>query len=148
MAKRIYILAIISLFVISAGAAYAENDLNQPVASQPMEKTKDRASRAMNNILYGPMEIPKNIDETKTKGTPIPGCSTKTRSGVERGIARFVGGVWQLATFWYSDPGCVTSTKSTAQPAKQVSAKPAPAVSAAIVAEPAQEGTEPSAGIK
>ncbi len=76
-----------------------------------MEKTKDRASRAMNNILYGPVEVPKNLDETKTKGTAIDRCTTKTKTGVERGIARIVGGVWQLATFWYSDPGCVTSTK-------------------------------------
>ena len=111
MIKRILILAIVSLFILSTIGAYAA-DTNQPTI-QPIEKTKDRASRAMNNLLYGPVEVPKNIDETKTKGTKIDRTTEKTRTGVERGIARIVGGAWQLATFWYSDPGCVTSSKTS-----------------------------------
>lgn len=109
MLKKFITSAIVTIFILSAIGAYAAESIDQPTI-KPIEKTKDRASRAMNNILYGPVEVPKNIDETKTKGAKIDRCTEKTRSGVERGIARIVGGVWQLATFWYSDPGCVTSS--------------------------------------
>lgn len=108
MFKKIMVLAIVSQFIFSTLGLC---DSSQPTA-QPLEKTKDRLSRGMNNILYGPTEVPKNLDETKTKGTKIDRCSEKTRSGVERGIARLVGGVWQIATFWYSDPDAVTSTEA------------------------------------
>lgn len=111
MFKKIILLAIVSVFIFSTIGVYA-SDLNQPTI-QPMEKTKDRASRAMNNIFYGPVEMPANIDQTKTKGTSVAKCQPRTKSGFERGIARVFTGVWQLATFWYSDPGCVTSSKSS-----------------------------------
>lgn len=117
MLKKIVVLAIVSLFIFSTLGLYADQSSSQPTA-QPMEKTKDRVSRGMNNILYGPTEVPKNIDETNTKGTKLDRCSEKTRTGVERGIARVVAGVWQLATFWYSDPGAVTSTKKAATATK------------------------------
>lgn len=118
MIRYVFIILFSIGFIFSAIAIYAES--TQIKTAQPLdvptissqEKTKDRASRAMNNILYGPLEVPKNIDETGTKGTAIDNCSQKTKSGVERGIARVVTGAWQLATFWYSDPGCVTSSKS------------------------------------
>lgn len=114
MTKKIIFLAIVTIFIFSTIGIYAaettSTPLNQPT-SKAMEKTKDRMSRAINNIFYGPMEIPNNLDETKTKGTPMDRCTAKTRSGVERGIARVVTGIWQVATFWYSDPGCVTSSK-------------------------------------
>lgn len=109
MTKKIIAIAIVSIFIFSAIGSYAATDTAQPTA-QPMEKTKDRLSRGMNNLLYGPTEVPQNIDETKTKGTKIDRCTEHTKSGVERGIARIVGGVWQLATFWYSDPGYETSS--------------------------------------
>jgi hypothetical protein len=91
------------------GAYAGETALNQPLA-KPYENTKDRASRSMNNLFYGPTEMPDNINDTKTKGEAMDRCIPKTKSGFERGIARMVSGAWQLATFWYSDPGCVTST--------------------------------------
>ena len=113
MTKKVFSLALVTLFLVSTLGAYAaetsSKSIDQPTIPTT-ESTKDRASRAMNNILYGPLETPKNIDETNTKGTQIDRCIPKTKSGVERGIARVVGGIWQLATFWYSDPGCVTST--------------------------------------
>ncbi|MFH1863848.1 MAG: hypothetical protein ABIJ85_02995 [bacterium] len=68
-----------------------------------LEKTKDRLNKGMNNIFIGQIETPDNINESKTKGTNVADCTDKTKSGVERAIARFVGGVWQLGTFWYSD---------------------------------------------
>ena len=108
--KKIAVIMIAALFVFSAIGAYAaETALNQPLA-KPYDKTKDRMSRAMNNIFYGPTEVPGNLSDTKTKGEAMDRCIPKTKAGVERGIARLVGGVWQIATFWYSDPGCVTST--------------------------------------
>ena len=103
MIKNVLILVIVAVFAFSTMALYAESSTQQPTA-QPMEKTKDRASRAMNNILYGPVEVAANLTETQTKGTKVDRCSEKTRDGVERGIARMVGGIWQLATFWYSEP--------------------------------------------
>lgn len=103
MLKNVFILALVSLIAFSAAAVYADQNTNQPTAA-PLEKTKDRASRAMNNIFYGPVEVPANLDETKTKGTKMDRCSEKTRTGVERGLARMGAGIWQLATFWYSDP--------------------------------------------
>lgn len=118
MTKKLICLLIVSVFIFSAAGVYgaqkasktpAVNPIDQPTVSTT-DKTKDRASRAMNNIFYGPMETASNINETNTKGTAIDDCTQKTRSGVERGIARVFAGVWQLATFWYSDPGCVTST--------------------------------------
>jgi len=110
MAKKAITLAIVSIFLLGTVGAYAGELSSKPTA-QPLEKTKDRVSRAMNNMLCGPVEVPNNINETGSKGTMLDRCSTKTRSGVERGIARLFTGVWQLATFWYSEPDCVTSTK-------------------------------------
>ena len=116
MTKKVFSLAIVTIFLLSTLGAYAAETASKST-DQPTipttESTKDRASRAMNNILYGPLETPKNIDQTNTKGTQIDRCIPKTKSGVERGIARVVGGIWQLATFWYSDPGCVTSSSQT-----------------------------------
>jgi len=108
--KKIAVIFIAALFILSTMGAYAaETALNQPLA-KPYDKTKDRMSRAMNNIFYGPAEIPNNMTASGTKGEAMERCTPKTKTGVERGIARMVGGVWQIATFWYSDPGCVTST--------------------------------------
>ncbi|MFA5147397.1 MAG: hypothetical protein WC515_08480 [Candidatus Omnitrophota bacterium] len=115
MAKKLFVMAIVSIFICSTlGICNAESTTSQPTVP-PVEKTKDRLSRGMNNLLYGSLEVPSNIDETKTKGTQMDRCSTKTRSGVERGIARIFAGVWQLATFWYSDPGCVTSASEASK---------------------------------
>ena len=117
MLKNVIILVIVSIFIFSAAGVYAASEANQPTA-QSMESTKTRASRAMNNMLYGPVEVAGNLNETGTKGTKIDKCSEKTRSGVERGIARFVGGVWQLATFWYSDPNISGPSSSSSSSTK------------------------------
>jgi hypothetical protein len=90
--RKIIICAILALFIFSiSGIALAE-------------KTKDRASSGMDHMFYGPVEVPKNLNETNSKGTKVSDVHTeKTRDGVERGIARFTTGLWKLATFWYSD---------------------------------------------
>ena len=55
-------------------------------------------------IVYGDLEVPDSIDETNTKGSPAyPDCTAKTDDDVGRGIARFVGGIWKLAIFWYPE---------------------------------------------
>jgi len=126
MAKKIFTIAIVSIFIFSVMGVFmvisakAEQPLNQPTNTDKTDSVKDRASRGMNNLLYGPVETPSNIDETKTKGTPVDRCSTKTRTGVERGIARVTSGIWQMLTFWYADPGCVTSTKGSGSSASNV----------------------------
>lgn len=112
MAKRSLTVALLTVFILSCAgifAAFAALDTEKPIVP-PYEDTKDRASRAMNNMFLGPVETPDNLNQSSTKGTEVDRCIPKTKSGVERGIARVVGGAWQLATFWYSDPGCVTKT--------------------------------------
>ena len=120
MTKRFVLLLVVSLFILSTVGAYAADSSTAQPTAQPMENTKDRASRAMNNIFLGPSEIPDNMTQTNTKGAQMDRCTTKTKTGVERGIARLVTGVWQLATFWYSDPGPSYGTASSAPVAKKV----------------------------
>jgi len=114
--KKLVLLAIVSIFILSTIGAYAA-DTSQPTI-KPTETTKDRASRAMNNMFYGPAETPDNMVETNTKGTQMDRCTTKTKTGVERGIARLVGGMWQLATFWYADPGPAATAPGSKETAK------------------------------
>jgi len=58
----------------------------------------------LNDVVYGKIEVPDSVDETHTKGTPAyPDCTSKTNDGVGRGIARFVGGICRIATFWYPE---------------------------------------------
>ena len=58
----------------------------------------------LDEIVYGKIEIPDSIDETNTKGSPAySDCTSKTNDDFGRGIARFVGGLWRIATFWYPE---------------------------------------------
>ena len=109
MVRKVFSLAIVSLFLFSTLGAYAGQSDMQPTAA-PAENTKDKISRGVNNLFYGPTEIPDNMNQTNTKGTAIEQTTQKTRTGVERGLARVGTGLWQIATFWNSDPGCVTKT--------------------------------------
>lgn len=112
MIKNVLILAIVSIFIFSCVGVYAENAASKPTA-QPMEKTKDRLDRGMHNLLCGSVEVPENMNQSQSKGTTMDRCSQKTRTGVERGIARLFSGVWQLATFWYSDPDLANASSSS-----------------------------------
>ncbi len=104
MKLRLITIALIAVFLSMAAAAYAETTAQTtPVGGT--ESMKGRISRGMDNILYGDVEVANNLNETNTKGTAVENCTTKTKTGVERGIARIGNGVWQLLTFWYSDPG-------------------------------------------
>ena len=60
--------------------------------------------KGLDDIVYGEIEVPDSIDETGTKGTPAySDCTQKTNDDVGRGIARVVGGLWRIATFWYPE---------------------------------------------
>ncbi|RKY40872.1 MAG: hypothetical protein DRP85_07710 [Candidatus Makaraimicrobium thalassicum] len=60
--------------------------------------------KGLDDIVYGGIETPDSINDTNTKGTPAyPDCTSKTNDDVGRGIARFVGGIWRIATFWYPE---------------------------------------------
>ena len=90
--KKIIVFMVVFVMVCSVSAFASTN--------KPLE----RLGSGLNNIAYGEIEIPDSIDETGTKGTPaFPDCTAKTNDDVGRGIARFVGGVWQIATFWYPE---------------------------------------------
>jgi hypothetical protein len=60
--------------------------------------------QGLDDMFYGEVEVPDNMNETNSKGSPAyPDCTTKTNDDVGRGIARFVGGLWRIATFWYPE---------------------------------------------
>lgn len=59
-------------------------------------------SNGLDNITYGVIEIPDNIDAAGAKGSRIGNDFTdKTKDDVGRGIARIIRGIWKIATFWY-----------------------------------------------
>ncbi len=67
-------------------------------------KPLENLGEGLDNVFYGELEVPDNMNETNSKGTPaFNDCTEKTNDDVGRGIARFVGGVWQIATFWYPE---------------------------------------------
>jgi len=91
MKKFFSVLVILSLvFSVSAFAS----------TNKPLQKL----GSGLNDIVYGEVEIPDNIDETGTKGTPAYSeCTAKTDDGFGRGITKVVGGLWKVATFWYPE---------------------------------------------
>ena len=98
--KKLSIFFVIFAIVIST-AAFAST--NKPLQN---------LGKGLDDIAYGQIEVPDSIDQTHTKGTPAyPECTTKTNDDVGRGIARFVGGVWRVATFWYPEDDSAAATK-------------------------------------
>ncbi|MDP8257924.1 MAG: hypothetical protein P9L90_00665 [Candidatus Aadella gelida] len=90
--KKVLILLVI-LTVMSNTCVFASTN-------KPLEKL----GTGLDNVVYGDLEVPDNMNETNTKGTPaFSDCTSATNDDVGRGIARFVGGVWQIATFWYPE---------------------------------------------
>ena len=99
--KRIAVFLIVGIFILSAASVLAA------------ETTTERLNKGLNDMLYGPVEGPDNISETKTKGAKVSDdCIDKTKTGVERAIARTFAGVWKVATFWYADTTYKTSQKN------------------------------------
>ncbi|MFH1594556.1 MAG: hypothetical protein ABID09_07675 [Candidatus Omnitrophota bacterium] len=89
--KKIVALLVVLSFVSTCGAfAISKNE--------PFK----RAASGLDNIVYGNLETPDNINKTNSKGKKaFDDCTDTTKDDVGRGIARVVGGLWQLATFWY-----------------------------------------------
>ena len=89
--KRFIAILIIVAFIPTVGAfAISKNE--------PLKKL----SKGLDEITYGSIEVPDNVDETNTKGSKAYSKTTDaTKDDVGRGIARVVGGLWEIATFWY-----------------------------------------------
>lgn len=87
--KKILVFVLISMFIFAyAGVAdpFRLNKLNE----------------GLNNVVYGAVETPDNINKTNSKGAKaFPECTDKTKDDVGRAIVRIVGGAFQIATFWY-----------------------------------------------
>ena len=92
MRRYLTFLIIISVLFCAMGA-YAST--NKPLKN---------LGNGLDNAFYGVVEIPDNMNETGSKGSPAyPDCTQMTNDDVGRGIARFVGGLWRIATFWYPE---------------------------------------------
>ena len=90
MKKFIAILILVALIPSLNAFAISKNE--------PIKKL----SKGFNNVVYGIIEIPDNVNETNTKGEKAyPECTDATKDGLGRGIARVFGGLWEIATFWY-----------------------------------------------
>jgi hypothetical protein len=93
--NKVFIFFVIFAVFFSAISTGAFASTNKPL---------DNLGKGLDDMLYGVVEIPDNISETGTKGTPAyPSCTKKTNDDVGRGIARFVGGLWRAVTFWYPE---------------------------------------------
>ena len=95
---------IIALFLIltfTSGLSAFAASKNEPLKN---------LSTGLDNIAYGTVEIPDNINETNSKGQKaFPKCTDTTKDDVGRGIVRVVGGLWEIATFWYPSDSTSTS---------------------------------------
>jgi len=97
--KKILLLALICMFIFSLAVKAAPFKL-------------DNVGKGLNNVAYGGIETPDSVNKTNSKGTPaFEDCTDKTKDDVGRGIARVVGGLFQIATFWYT-PEDKSATKS------------------------------------
>lgn len=62
----------------------------------------NKLQTGVNNVVYGSIETPDNINATNSKGTKaFSDCTDKTKDDVGRTIVRVVGGAYQMLTFWY-----------------------------------------------
>ncbi|MDP8298588.1 MAG: hypothetical protein P9L88_01590 [Candidatus Tantalella remota] len=96
--KKFFILLVILVMVFNVSVFASTN------------KPLKNLGEGLDEIVYGQIEVPDSINETNTKGTPAyPECTSATNDDVGRGIARFVGGVWRIATFWYPEDDAAMS---------------------------------------
>ncbi len=90
--KKLFVIMIAFVMLLNVSAFASTN--------KPLQNLGD----GLDNIVYGDVEVPDSINETNTKGSPaFSDCTSATNDDVGRGIARFVGGVWEIATFWYPE---------------------------------------------
>jgi len=90
--KKILCFVLICMYIISLSSFASVNE--------PLKKL----GKGLNNVVYGSVELPDNINATKSKGTKaFNDCTDKTKGDVGRSIARVVGGLFQIAMFWYPE---------------------------------------------
>ncbi|OGW53710.1 MAG: hypothetical protein A2Y81_08835 [Nitrospirae bacterium RBG_13_43_8] len=91
MMRKFIVLLILIAFIPSFSAfAVSKNE--------PFKKI----SIGLKNITCGVIEIPDNSNKTNSKGEKaFTKCTDATKDDVGRGIVRVVGGLWEIATFWY-----------------------------------------------
>ncbi|MGB2600533.1 MAG: hypothetical protein WBD00_02350 [Candidatus Omnitrophota bacterium] len=98
--RKLLILLVIFVLLLNVNAFASRNE--------PLKNLGE----GLDDMAYGTMETPDSIDETGTKGTPAyPSCTEKTSDDFGRGVARFVGGIWRIATFWYPEDDASTAAK-------------------------------------
>ena len=92
MKKLLILLVVFAMFLnVSSAFAYQSAALK-------------KLGSGLDDVVIGDLEIPDNADESNTKGTPAyPDCTAKTDDDAGRGLAKFVGGLWKAATFWYPE---------------------------------------------
>lgn len=90
MRKLIAFVLIVTFITASGAFAISTNE--------PLKKL----SKGLDNVVYGSVETPDNINGTKSKGqVAFKDCTDDTKSDVGRAITRVIGGLWEIATFWY-----------------------------------------------
>ena len=90
MKKIIVVLVIITFLPAMNALAISKNE--------PLKNL----GTGLDNMAYGVIETPDSANQTQSKGEPACSeCTSDTKDDVGRGIARVVGGIWQVATFWY-----------------------------------------------
>lgn len=77
---------------------------SQTTNIRPLKKSRDRAARAMNSLLYGPAEMPNQYAAAADEGPAASSCTARTRTEFEKDIASVIDGAIQLATFWRPSP--------------------------------------------
>ena len=87
--KKLIVLIILSIFVLCSVSGYAA------------EAKKLRASQGIENVFYGFSEIPDNLKQNNEKA--FPHITAKENDGFGRGVARTIGGLFQLLTPWAND---------------------------------------------
>ena len=64
-------------------------------------KQKGRLSKGIDNLFYGTVEVPDNMKQDGEK--PFARVTARENDGFGKGIARTVGGIFQLLTPWVED---------------------------------------------
>jgi len=104
--KKILALILVCVFVMASTGFAAQN--------KPLTNLKT----GIDNVVVGTVETPDNISSSNTKGQPaFDKCTKATHDDVGRGITKVVGGLWQVATFWY--PKEDAAAAAPAAPAKK-----------------------------
>jgi hypothetical protein len=94
--KKILVVFVIVALVFSMGIS------GSSFASE--NKPLENLSKGIDDVFYGDVEVPDNMNETGSKGTPLNAeCTDTTKDDVGRGIARVVRGLYRIATFWYPE---------------------------------------------